>query len=259
MSIDKHDIRAIRALNIGTDYADYFNALLYENNYETHTAITPSYIRDISPLCAIVLSSKVFNTICAINTYTKNNRLEVPFFLFGREENGIVYFHTADYHTENLGSHHASFKSLARGIDVAMWDFLQDNDADSLLQNFGEKSIPKFRRAIRCYGHTHPPGCGGDQFSFADLSCTVEHVLINEFFASDEMGSMDLLVPPSGDMNFIKYEQNRLFEGFYKYRNVYVITDDGEIKRAPAYEKGRYYPYPLKKRHKKTVLQNGTV
>ena len=260
MLVDKYFLKTIDALSADAEHAEYFQSLLHENNYRDQTAITPYYIRDINSTCIIVISFDAFCVLRYIRTYSKSLNKEVPFFMFGREEkHGIVYFDEVQFSKDNLLTDFADFRQLTYGIDDAMDDYIQKNSAECLLDESGHSAIPKYKRAVRCYGHTHPVKGGGDRFSFADLQCTVEHALINRFFSSDEMGSMDVLITPSGDLNFIMYEKNKMFEGFYKYRWVYVQMKDGNFRRISSYKNGRYKPHPLMIDIKKTNFQQRAV
>lgn len=245
--LDEYDKRVIRTFNKSA-YAEYFNNLLEQENYRYDVAITPEYIDDINSSCMIVMNEEVFNTIREVNRISREKNVEIPFFLFGREEgNGIIYFHLAEYSSDNAIKYHADFKTLSKGVVEAMNNYLRDNDALHFLYDFGNQQITKFKRAVRCYGHTHPVKGGGDRFSFSDLSCVVEHALLNQYFSSGEMGSLDMLINPSGDVNFIKYESNELFESFRKYKQVYVKMNDGRVFKLPAYKNGNYEPYPIKR------------
>lgn len=244
---DELVIRAERALRTGSDNPSYYARLLDENRQDDRFRVTPVHLKSVQSSCIIVINEDVFQTICHISRFSRTNNLEIPFFLFGREEvDGLIYFDLIRYCNFDLEHCHASFKSLSVGVDKAMDEYLTANDAKRLLENFGTQKLPAFRRAVRCYGHSHP-GDGGDCFTMADMECTVEHVLLNTYYASNEMGSLDVLITPSGDVNFIKYENNCLFEGFYKYDNAFVQMDSGRLYRLPSYRKGNYRPLPLRK------------
>lgn len=240
------DKRVIRALTKEGEHTEYFKRLADKGTLKDETAITPIYIKDTADSCKIVMSEEVFQTLHEIRCYGFAHNVEVPFFLFGFEKsNGIIFFHKAGYSTIDLEQNYASFKTLSEAVGDAMEEYLAANDAVNSLPFYNKKTNRTYRRAVRCYGHTHPPRGGGDRFSFADLGCTVEHSLLNQYFASGEMSSLDVLMNPSGDVNFIKYESNRLMECFMKYRRVYVAMNDGKLLRLFAYERGRYDPYPI--------------
>ena len=204
--------------------------------------ITPLYIKDMNRSCFIVLSQTAYDLMIKTYMHTQKTDFEVPFFLFGHiEDHGkyrTIVFYKGMYNDKDLLANHASFNPLARGIDAEMYRFLVDNDAESAWSK-NEGGNQQFRKAVRCYGHTHPPN-GGDCFSFADLACTVEHSMLNEYYSSDEMESLDVLITTKGDFNFIKYEKNELFECFLKYPNVFVKKDNGTIQRLKSYENGNY-------------------
>lgn len=244
--MDEFDKRVMRALTEEGEHAEYFKRLLNKGMPKDDTAITPIYIKDASDSCKIIMSEEVFQKLREIRRYSFLHNVEVPFFLFGVEANhGMIFFNKAGYATIGLEQYYANFKSLSHAITDAMEEYLIANDAVNSFPFNNERRNGKYRRAVRCYGHTHPPKGGGDRFTFADLSCVVEHALLNQYFASGEMESLDVLINPSGDVNFIKYESNELLACFMKYRQVYVKMNDGKIARLYAYEKGRYDPYPV--------------
>lgn len=43
-----------------------------------------------------------------------------------------------------------------------------------------------------------------------------------------------------GDFNFIFYENNHRYEGFYTFPTVYLKQSDGSIGELPAYQNGNY-------------------
>ena len=51
---------------------------------------------------------------------------------------------------------------------------------------------------------------------------------------------MAVLLPPSGDFNFIMYENNPIYEGFYIFPTVYLRYNDGRAEKLPAYQNGNY-------------------
>lgn len=233
--LDEYDQRALLALTEAGEHAAYFKQLLKQECYGINTPITPLYIEDVSASGKIIMNEEVFLMLCEIRDINYERNAEIPFFLFGYEDvDGVIYFHTAEYHAGDLEQFEAGFKSLTNGIDNAILDYIeQDKD-------------PRIKRPVRCYGHTHPPRGGGDRFSFADLSCIIEHELLNKYFASGAIGSLDVLINPAGDVNFIKYERGTKPACFLKYRYVYVQAEDGSLHRLAAYERGMYQPYPIK-------------
>ena len=243
--LKEYDRRAARALTKEGKHAEYFKQLLDQENYCMHTPITPLYIKDIGNSFIIAMSEEVFGTLCEIRRYSYKYNVEVPFFLFGMEYKGrATYFHTAEYTTTDLEHSHSKFDTFAEPISRLMLDYLNENNAANSLPFYNGDKNDRYKKAVRCYGHTHPPG-GGDRFSFADVACTVEHSLINEYFASGEMSSLDVIMTPSGDINFIRYESNLLMECFMKYRRVYVRKENGEFVQLNAYVNGHYDPYPI--------------
>lgn len=47
-------------------------------------------------------------------------------------------------------------------------------------------------------------------------------------------------MPPSNDFNFIMYENNPAYEGFYTFPTVYLRHNDEAADLLPAYQNGNY-------------------
>jgi hypothetical protein len=95
-------------------------------------------------------------------------------------------------------------------------------------------------KQVVCHGHTHGKTPVSDNFSFGDLISYVQMTNIDPAFQNRQIETMGLLMPPSGDFNFIMYENNLNYEGFYTFPTVYLRHSDSTAEQLPSYTNGNY-------------------
>ena len=162
--------------------------------------------------------------------------MEVPFYMFGVEhEDGDIYFDQIISDRENIQEHEAYYKYLSEGFAKCVYDFFSKEIPEEAVYLNHE-----FERLAICCGHTHGSSFGADNFSLCDLDLAVNFKYCAPYVRSQYVKVIDMVINRSGDFNCIKYENNELFIGFYKYPDIYVKTNSGKINKLPAYELGKY-------------------
>lgn len=127
-------------------------------------------------------------------------------------------------------------KSLKSNSDISF--FLTGSQKTTnviLLDNISFEEADMQESSVICISSTHSKTNAGDNFILKDLISYIkfdgEH--------SDKK-ALSLVVPESGDFNFMVYDKNPIFEGLYTYPIVYLKHDDGKLELLPAYENGNY-------------------
>lgn len=193
-------------------------------------------IKDVGPGNYVVLKENIYNKLLEFQKITMEHDKEIPYFLYGKDKgNGIIYFEKISYNLDNLKINEADHRSMIPELEDKIYEYDLPEYA-----NFGLFNKGPYERTYVCVGHTHNKGLTSDCFSLQDLVSAVAFKNCADFFKSDEIQILNMLLTPSGDFNFIKYESNPLFEGFYKYPNVIVRRNNGDLEKIPAYEKGEY-------------------
>jgi len=191
------------------------------------TPISPLYFGSVSSNNNIVITEEAYKELERIQQITAQTNGEIAFLMFGTEkENGTVWLDTvvSTYNPANVTS--ANFKELNPTLNKYL-DMIKKGE-------FPEKQIV-------VHGHSHGRTNVSDNFSFGDLISYVEMTNLDFTFRQREKAeTMGVLLAPSGDINFIMYENNPAYEGFYTFPNVYLRHNDGSAKTLPAYQKGNY-------------------
>ena len=207
-------------------YADTFMSHNYGD--PEMTPISPLYMNNVNLEHDIVLTEEVYNDLHKIKDITEQTNNEVPYLLLGEEQiNGSVLFDTvlSTYEPSNRTS--ANFSKLNQSLN----DYIKAIEAGHY--NNGKKQVV-------CHGHTHGKSSVSDNFSFGDLISYIQMTNSHPIFKSREVETIGMLLPPSGDYNFIMYENNPHYEGFYTFPKVYVKENNGVLHSLPAYQNGNY-------------------
>ncbi|MGM9878964.1 MAG: hypothetical protein ACI31R_02950 [Bacilli bacterium] len=214
----------------------YFEEVLETTNYSHSTPINPLKIKDVACDNCVVLSEEVYNKLLELRNMTLTNDMEIPYLLYGKDKgDGIIYFNQISYDTKNLRSDSADFNPMTRVLERKVFEYTLPEYA-----HYGLFDKGPFERIYVCVGHSHGYGECSDCFSFNDLKVAVAFKDCADFFKSESIQILNMLLTPSGDFNFIKYESNPLFEGFYKYPTVFVRKKSAEYEKIPSYELGEY-------------------
>ena len=220
--------------------ADFYATAFENYNYGNSelTPISPLYMGNVSERNNVVLTEEAYRELLKIRNITNETNKEVAYLIFGEEKpNGTVWLDTVicDYKTSGITS--ADFSNITSSLNEYVNGII-NGDYDN-----GNKQII-------CHGHTHGKTLVSDNFSFGDLISNVEFNGLHPMFKNREIETMAMLMPPCGDFNFIMYENNPSYEGFYKFPTVYLRYNDSSAKLLPSYQKGNYIVdnYNLKNR-----------
>ena len=210
--------------------ADFYASLFEQYNYEDSemTPISPSKMGNVSINNNVVITEEVYKELIKIRSITQQTNQEVSFLIFGEEKpNGTAWLDTVISTYQPSARTSASFD----GINKSLNEYVKDIENGEF--NNGNKQII-------CHGHTHGTSPVSDNFSFGDLISYVEFNNSHPLFINRQVETMALLMPPSGDFNFLLYENNPQYEGFYTFPMVYLRHPDGTAVELPAYQNGNY-------------------
>lgn len=211
-----------RVMEIMTDpnrnpYAMYHQ--INFNNYgycDEETPINKDIINDM-PKAKIILTREVYNWLLAIQEATLSSDKEFPFLLYGyeREKNQIEFSDIMPF-------------SSNRQSRVAVFDSNMQQD----LQN--KINANKNRNFVVCHGHSHPlKGNFYENFSLGDFMAYMEMNESNGVFKNKEVELTGCVVTPSGDINFVYYDNH--VKNFYRFTNVYVREKDNTFTSVNCY------------------------
>ena len=213
--------------NINADfYASLFNK--YRCGDSENTPISPAGMQTVNERNNILLTEETFKDLDKIRDITRRTNQEIAYFIFGEEKpDGTVLLDTVISTYRPSGRTSASFDDLVdslgkyvRGVETGKY-------------SNGSKPIV-------CHGHTHGLTAVSDNFSFGDLISYVQFNSAHPLFKNRQIETMAMLMPPCGDYNFIMYENNPVYEGFYIFPTVNLQYENGLVERLPAYQKGDY-------------------
>lgn len=210
--------------------ADFYANLFENYNYgdSEMTPISPILMGNVSPQNNIVITEEAYKELLKIRNITKQTNQEIAYLIFGEEKpNGTVWLDTVVSTYQPSGRTVANFE----GVNGALNEYVRGIEAGEY--NNGNKQII-------CHGHTHGLSPVSDNFSFGDLISYVEFANAHHLFKERKVETMGMLMPPCGDFNFIMYENNPKYEGFYTFPKVYLRYSDGTADLLPAYQKGNY-------------------
>ena len=192
------------------------------------TPISPARMGHVNINNNVVITEDAYRELEKIRNITLQTNQEVAFLLFGEEKpNGTIWLDTVVSTYQPSSRTNASFSGVSSTLNKYV------NDIESGIYDNGNKQVI-------CHGHTHGTSPVSDNFSFGDLISYVEFNNAHPLFKRRKIETMALLMPPSGDFNFIMYENNPQYEGFYTFPKVYLRYDNGRAAELPAYKNGDY-------------------
>ncbi|MDD3048691.1 MAG: hypothetical protein PHQ89_01705 [Bacilli bacterium] len=211
------------------------NKDFYANTFENHnygdpemTPISPLYMDSANKEHNVVITEEAFNNLLKIKQITEQTNNEVAFFLFGEEKpNGTIWFDTviSDFKPSSVTT--ADFDSITPKLNQYV-DMIKSGQ------------LGNENKQVVCHGHTHGISPVSDNFSFGDLISYVRLTNADLWFQNRKIETMGMLMPPSGDFNFIMYENNPNYEGFYTFQKVYLRHNDSTAELLPSYINGNY-------------------
>ena len=210
--------------------ADFYADLFQNYNYGDFemTPISPVKFGNVNAANNIVITEQAYRDLLKIREVTRRTNQEVAYLIFGEEKpNGTVWLDTVISTYKPSSRTEASFNELNPVLNQFVTDF----------QNGAYKGGNK---QIICHGHTHGLSPVADNFSFGDMISYVQFNNLHYLFKNRNIETMAMLMPPCGDFNFIMYENNPRYEGFYTFPTVYLRYDNGMANLLPAYQNGNY-------------------
>lgn len=207
-------------------YADLFKQYNYGD--PEMTPISPIKMGNVNSRHNVVITEEAYKDLMRIRTITEQTNNEVAFILLGEEkENGTVWLDTVLSTFEASQRTKASFEGINKYLS-------------QYIAKIAKLDYKKMKKQIICHGHTHGTSPVSDNFSFGDLISYIQFNNLHPLFANRQIETMAVLLPPSGDFNFIMYENNPIYEGFYTFPTVYLRYNDGRAEKLPAYQNGNY-------------------
>ena len=210
--------------------ADFYASLFENYNFgdPENTPISPVKFGHVNSRHNVVITEEAYRDLLKIRQITNQTNGEVAFLLIGEEKpNGTIWLDTVLSTYQASSRTQASFKDLSN----ALGQYVRDVQAG--MYNNGSKPIV-------CHGHTHGTSRVADNFSFGDMISYVQFNSVHPMFQNRQIETMGMLMPPSGDFNFIMFENNPQYEGFYTFPTVYLRHNDGRAQLLPAYQNGNY-------------------
>lgn len=206
-----------------------FYASMFENyNYGNPemTPISPLYMGHVNQNNNIVITEEAYRNLLKIRNITQATNQEVSYLILGEEKpNGTIWLDTVISTYQPSSRTSASFD----GINNALNGYVEEIEHS----NYENKQVI-------CHGHTHGTSPVSDNFSFGDLISYVEFNNMHPMFKNRQIETMAMLMPPCGDFNFIMYENNPVYEGFYTFPTVYMRYNNSSAELLPAYQNGNY-------------------
>lgn len=210
--------------------ADFYASMFENFQYQEAemTPISPLEMGHVNSENNIVITEETYLELQKIREITEKTNKEVAYFIFGEEKpNGTVWLDTVISGYKPSSATSASFNDINKVL----------NDYVKGIEN-GEYNGTN--KQIICHGHTHTISPVSDNFSFGDLISYVEFANLHPLSQKRQVETIGMLMPPCGDFNFILYENNPRYEGFYTFPNVYMRYNNGDAIQLPAYTKGNY-------------------
>jgi hypothetical protein len=210
--------------------ADFYAELFENYNYvdPEMTPISPIKFGSVNPSNNIVITEEAYKALLRIREITRQTNQEIAYLIFGEEKpNGTVWLDTVVSTFKPSSRSSASFEE----INPVLRKFISD---------FQNGQYEGGNKQVVCHGHSHGTSPVSDNFSFGDMISYVEFNNLHSLFKNRNIETMAMLLPPSGDFNFIMYENNPLYEGFYIFPTVYMRYNDGRAILLPAYQNGNY-------------------
>lgn len=206
-------------------YADTFEKYKYRDS--EMSPVSPLYFPNVNKEHMVVIDERAYRDLQRIQQITSQTNDEIAFFMFGSEKpNGVVWLDKVVSTFQPSSQTSANFK-----------------DIDPLLNQFVDtvRNQQLSEKQIVVHGHSHGKTDVSDNFSFGDLISYVQMTNLDPIFQQrQKIETMGLMLPPNGDINFIMYENNPMYEGFYTFPTVYFRHSNGEGELLPAYQNGNY-------------------
>lgn len=211
------------------------NADFYANLFENYnygdvemTPISPMKMGDVNQKNNVVITTEAYLELVEIRNITNRTNQEVAYLILGEEKpNGTVWLDTVVSSYRPSSKTSASFDS----INSTLNEYVREIEAGEYANG---------NKQIICHGHTHGISPVSDNFSFGDLISYIEFANMHPLFKNRQVETIGMVMPPSGDFNFIMYENNPSYEGFYKFPTIYLRHSNGAAELLPAYQNGNY-------------------
>lgn len=184
--------------------------------YNEETPINKDIINDM-PQAKIILTREVYEHLLAIQEVTLSTNQEFPFFLYGYENaRNQIEFKEFMSSSANRQSNAANFNSQMQ---------------KDLMNKINKNSNNNF---VVCHGHSHPLiGDFCENFSLGDFMAYMEMNESNGVFKNKEVELTGCVVTPSGDINFVYYDNQ--VKNFYRFTNIYVREMDNTLTPVNCY------------------------
>lgn len=210
--------------------ANFYASLFERYNYSDAelVPISPILMGSVNEKNKIVITEEAYNNLLKIRNITARTDNEVAYFIFGEEKtDGTVYLDTVVSTFESSDRLAANFQ----GITPILNQYVNEINNGEYDNGF---------KQVICHGHTHGSSPVCDNFSFGDLISYVEFNDAHPLFKNRQIETIGMLMPPCGDFNFIMYENNPQYEGYYIFPDVYLEKQDKTLTSLPSYELGNY-------------------
>jgi len=180
----------------------------------------------------IFIDEKVYNELILIQNITRRTNNEIPYFILGFEqEDGRIIF------KEIISDKQQGYQSTADYDRISQY-------VANFLAELNKNDIQQLGKPIICKGHTHGAITNvSDNFSFGDLIgyITFKNQIREVVRHYNKNGvnpniidTVGMLINPVGDFNVIYYDDNPQQMGFYKFSNIFLSRNNGQIELLPS-------------------------
>lgn len=178
----------------------------------------------------VLINEQTYDILMKIMDITRETNREIPYFLIGYEQlDGSITFETILTDLENDSVMEADFDNIS--------DYL-----GAYIESLDDEFIRRKGMPIICSGHTHGRGVVSDNFSFGDMISYVSFKSQIRDYASEinpriepmTLDTVGMLINLNGDLNMVYYDDNPNKRGFYKFTNIYLKKNNGNVELLPS-------------------------
>jgi len=179
----------------------------------------------------IFIDEKVYNELKLIQNITKITNNEIPYFILGFEQaDGKIIF------KEIISDKQQNYQQSADYDRISQY-------VANFLAELNKNDIHQLGKPIICKGHTHGAITNvADNYSFGDLIGYItfkEQIreVVRNYNKNDinpnAIDTVGMLINPVGDFNVIYYDDNPQRIGFYKFTNIFLRKNNGQVESLP--------------------------
>ena len=191
-------------------------------NLGANTPINSRKLRHMPRGSSVTINESVYHQMDELAKISRTKQEEYSFFLFGEANGQEIFFDNIVAQGNEGNAAEAGFTQIA-----------------PILQNFvNEIQRENIKDQIVCHGHSHHISYfNGTGFSLGDMGAYMEMNQENKVFKNKDI-ELCSCVLENGDFNFLFYDNQT--NNFYKFDDVRVKKENGQITKLPCYREKDY-------------------